>query len=444
MIDCFSSRAYGVWLAALILFGQTGPFGVTARAQVEAPSASSRYVQDVEFLLTELEKRAGHFFAVKRVDWAVVGRQFRREVAAVTNDAAHVQLCSRLLARLQDGHAHLRDLKVQPPDESNGRRWTGPRVHLLVIGEKVYVRTAFGEAKQRGLVSGTEVIAIDGVPAQRWLEERMSKRRETTGYSTDHQALYAVCHWGLADWAGTKIEFEVQDGDERRKVSLLRQGGSNFVPLGPIFPPTPLQTTGRQSYGRSAGGFGYIHLRDVPGGLPAQLDTMLEAIGDVPGLILDLRANGGGGCDHQAVFARFVGAGTTWRQIQSAGKKPFAGPMVAIVDAGTRSAGETVASMLKEDGRVYVIGDGPTAGTSSQKTTLAVPSGLFTAYFSVASNMRRSNQGRGLEGLGVQPHETVPYDPAELRRNVDTQIRRAEELLRQGLPSVRSSAGIAR
>jgi len=68
---------------------------------------------------------------------------------------------------------------------------------------------------------------------------------------------------------------------------------------------------------------------------------------------------------------------------------------------------------------------------------LPVPSGLFSAYFSVASNKGRFNGGRGIEGVGVPPNEVVPYDPAELAKGVDTQIRRAEELLKGGLPKGR-------
>ena len=109
--------------------------------------------------------------------------------------------------------------------------------------------------------------------------------------------------------------------------------------------------------------------------------------------------------------------------------------MVVIVDAGVRSAGETVAGMFKEDGgRAYSIGDTPTAGTSSQKVSLPVPSGLFSAYFSVHSNKARFNGGKGIEGIGMSPAEIVPYDPVELTKGIDTQIRRAEELLSKKFP----------
>jgi hypothetical protein len=407
---------------------------VLARYAGAAENRVRTYSNDVAFLLTELPKQAGRFFLMKSIDWPAISNEFRLEAMTVTNDVQHVKLCQRLLARLKDGHARLTDVKVALPDESNGRRWTGPRVHLLMIGERVFVSHAFGAAATRGIKAGMEVERIDGVRASEWLERRAATMADETGYSTPHQARYAACHWGLADWEGTPISFDLTWGGRTSNFTIARSGGPNFAPLGPVFPPKDLQNLGRQSYGKTENGFGYIHLRDVPGSLPEQLDTMLAAIGDVSGLILDLRANGGGGCDHGAVFGRFVPTETKWRQYASAGAKPFTGPMVVIVDAGTRSAGETVAGMFKEDGRAYMIGDSPTAGMSSSKTTLPVPSGLLSVYFSVRSNMGRFNEGRGIEGIGVPPHELVPYSPEDLARGVDTQIRRAEELLKQGLP----------
>ena len=421
------SRAFG-WSLVLGM--------ACARSAPGAERAPTPYEKDVVFLLTELEKQAGRFFELKGIDWKSVEKRFRAEVRKVKSDAEHVKLCSRLLAQLEDGHAGITDSRVKLPDESAGRRWTGPRVHLVIAGKGVYVHSAFQEARSSGIEPGMEVLRIDGEPARRWLEKKViAMREEGQGYSTDHQALHAACHWGLAGHEGTRITFELRELRGRKKtVGVTRKGGPNFAPIGPAFPPPGLGTLGRQTYGKTASGLGYIHLRDIPGDLPDQIDRMLAEIGDVPGLILDMRANGGGGCDHEAVFGKFLADGERWRQYTGRGSRPYTGPMVVIIDAGIRSAGETVAGMLKEDGRAYLIGDTPTAGMSSQKATLTVPSELFTVRFSTGSNKARFNGGKGVEGIGVPPHEVVPYDPAELARGVDTLIRRAEELLRKGLP----------
>lgn len=402
----------------------------------EEASRPNAYEKDVEFLLEELPKQAGRFFELKKIDWPKVSEEFRAAVKSVHNDEEHLKLCSRLIARLRDGHAGIVQSKVKWPDESQGRTWTGPGVHLLVSGDAVYVRQAFGDAASAGIKPGMRVERIDGKPALDWLKEKAASMADLRGFSTGQQALYAACHVGLADWSGTKIKLEISGSDQApRVVELTRSGGNNFAPIGPIFPPKNLKFYERNACGKTAGGFAYIHLRKIPGNLDAQLDQMLAEVGDSPGLILDMRANGGGGCDHEAVFGRFVPSGQFWGRYQSKGDKPFSGPMVVIVDAGVTSAGETVGGMFKEDGRAYMIGDSSTAGMSSSKKTLPLPSGLFSAYFSVFSNKARFNGGRGIEGIGVPPHEVVAYDPKDLASGVDTQIRRAEELLAKGFPA---------
>jgi len=409
--------------------------GSAVAQEVLDTDRSAVWTADVDFLLAELPRRAGHFFAAKKVDWPAVEAEFRAAAKAVKSDAEHVVVCRRLLARLKDGHAGMVDVKVAVPDESRGRRWTGPRVHLVVIGDGVFVRTAFGAAADLGVKAGQRVTTIDGQPARSWLEMKVAEMRDDTGYSTDHQALYAACHWGLAEWEGTPITFGL--GEETgpvRELTIVRSGGPNFAPLGPAVFPGGLKRIGRQSHGVLPGGFGYIHLRDVPSNLPEQLDAMLVQMGAAPGLVLDLRGNGGGGCDHAAVMGRFVPKGEFWGEYESAGSMPFTGPMVVIIDAGVRSAGETVAGMFLEESRAYGLGDTPTAGMSAAKATLTLPSGMFSVRFAVRTHMGRYNRRRGIEGIGLSPSEQLPYDPVELRAGVDTQIRRAEALLRGGFP----------
>jgi carboxyl-terminal processing protease len=266
----------------------------------------------------------------------------------------------------------------------------------------------------------------------KWLDRLIEKRRDTSGFSTDHHAFQDACHWGLAQGRGERLELEFKDLQRKKRKRTITYGKATYRPWGPVKAPFELQGDGEVRYGKTENGYGYIHLRKCPKNLPERVDEALAALGDPDGLILDLRANGGGGFDHEGLLGRFIPAGKALsfnKRYESAGPSPYGGPMVVIIDGLTLSAGETCTAIFKEDGRAYVIGESPTSGMSSSKTTIELPSGLFALYVSIRSNMGRSNGGRGIEGIGIPPHEVVPYDPEDLAEGRDTLLLRAEALL---------------
>ena len=114
------------------------------------------------------------------------------------------------------------------------------------------------------------------------------------------------------------------------------------------------------------------------------------------------------------------------RSYPSTGSVQYGGPIVVIVDGTVVSAGETASGMFKEEGRAYMIGESQTAGMSASKKTLDLTSGKFRLYVSVRSNKARWHHGKGIEGFGVQPHELVEFDPADLAAGADTLILSAE------------------
>lgn len=172
----------------------------------------------------------------------------------------------------------------------------------------------------------------------------------------------------------------------------------------------------------------------MPEDLTALVDQALAGLGDVPGIVLDFRANRGGGYDRDQLLGRFVPPGETFGAEASAGPNPYGGPLVLLADAATISAGETIVGELAEEGRAYLIGPGPTHGASGSKMLVEPPSKLFEVRIVVASNKQRFNGGRGVEGIGIPPHEVVVYDPKQLAAGVDPCIARAVELLAKPLP----------
>jgi len=397
------------------------------------------YEKDVAFALVEIDKQCRSLLVTKEIDWKKVEKEFAGLARKVKTDQDHLVLLTRLLARLEDGHA-----EVQPGPKARDVKWpeegpfgvkgepVGCGMFWCRVGKKLYVKNVWNAAQQVGLEVGSEILTVDGQPAAKWLDARIAKQRDTISFSTDHQAFFYACHWGLAQPAGSRIELEVKQPDGRVKKKTITYSKGNPTPWGPAVFPKGLAETKDLNFGLLPSGMGYVHVRRSKGDLPEQMDEALAKVGDAPGLVLDFRGNSGGSFDHEGFLGRFVPKGETLafaNSYASAGPRPYGGRIVVIVDATVRSAGETAAGIFKEDGRAYMIGESPTAGMSSQKTTIELPSGLFALYVSVSSNKGRFNGGKGIEGIGVIPHEIVEFDPEDLAAGVDTLIRRADELL---------------
>ena len=295
-------------------------------------SVRSVCVKDVEEALDLLEKHARVFFEVKGIDWKKVERQFRKEARKVKTEQDHYLLLIRLLARIEDGHAYVGRTRigerVEPPPMF-GEKHVGPGLFLCRSGKKILVKSAWSAAREVGLTPGSEIVEIEGQPALEWLEEKTAERRDVTGYSTDHQAFAATCTWGLGQPSGSRLEVSFREpGASRERKRTITYRRASIVPDGPAFPPAGLKGDDDVRYGRTPGGWGYVHIRRCKGDLPQRMDEALEALDDPPGLILDFRANGGGGFDHEALMGRFVPSGERLqfnKTYTSAGPRPYTG-----------------------------------------------------------------------------------------------------------------------
>ena len=393
------------------------------------------YKADVAFALDTIEREAGELLRIKDIDWKAVRKEMGKAAKRVETPEQHFELLQQLLARARDGHAG-----VRKTDKTEDLAWptfgrgemTGCGLLLFESKKKVYVRSTWNAAAAVGLESGMEVLKIDGVAAGKWIDQRVEYWSDFKSFSTDQHARFFVCHAGLSSEPDTRLKIDYKDLDGKKRKRTITYGKATTVALGPALFPEGLERNDDLTYGILESGYGYLHVRRCKSSVVKQLDRALPKLVDAPGLVVDFRANSGGGFDHAAFLGRFVPKGESLHfasTIPSAGPVVYGGPIVVIVNGMTVSAGETGSGQFKEEGRAYVIGESPTAGMSSQKTTIELPSGLFSLYFSTRSNKAWFNKGRGLEGVGLIPHEIVDLDPDDLAQGVDTLIRRAQELL---------------
>lgn len=217
---------------------------------------------------------------------------------------------------------------AQCPDE---RRELVLRIDEVIEG---------GPAAKAGLVEGDEIVGIED--------------RAVAHYADLREAIGV-----MRGRAGEKVSFEVRTpGQEPRRVEVERE-----VVIAPAVT--------HEYFGE---GLAMVRLRDFQESSAREIRQALRALddeagGELGGLVLDLRNNGGGLLEQAIAVANiFLSKGTIVRTRGRGGKimdEAFATPagtrrklpLVVLVNKATASASEIVAGALQDHGRALVVGE---------------------------------------------------------------------------------------
>jgi carboxyl-terminal processing protease len=396
-------------LAALLVFGPL------------ARPAPALALNDAQQLVVEAWRLVNQSYVDPGRLEAVHWRQLRQKTLEkpIASSAQAYDAIESLLAPLGDPYTRM----LRPADFGTLRSNTkgtvdgvGLQLGLRAGDQRIVVIAPLDDspAAAAGILSGTEVLTVDGVETQLLGLERTAAR--------------------LRGPSGSEVLLTLRPPGGREEEALLRR---RQVELRPV-----------RFRSLMAGGasLGYLRITQFSEPVPQQVrDALAELVGGgstpaIEGLILDLRNNSGGLVsaglavanallDAEPIVVTEDRGGIAARQQAGPGSL-YAGPMVTLVNGGTASASEILAGALQDSGRSPLVGS-RTFGKGLIQTLLSLGDGSGLAV-TVARYLTPS--GRDIQNQGIDPDTTLaPPEPLNPGGKDDPWLEDAVTLLRERL-----------
>ncbi len=399
---------------SLILFISSVSFA----SDGNSPSlTNAQYKEALRAFIKEVDKTYP-FFEIKKIgpDWQRCKRKLMTGINKCQTNNDFYILLDDARRCLRDAHMSFFDLKGQYPRQP--QLYT-PGIALAPAVDKQVV--IMGAAKEyNDLEPGTVVKLINNMPARKFLDYQAKEDWQKGGHFSSPQRARLFTY---------RIPLQTPK-DTDHVLTIVHNGNDKQVAVTSKYPaggwqhtfamPKNLIRNGNCQFGKLESGYGYIYLRRISSDLIESIDKALQSFGDIKGLIIDLRGNGGGGYNSE-VFKRF-----DKKLLSDPPDSYYNGPMVVLIDAGTISAGETFARDLVNTAGAYLMGE-PTAGSSTSKRYWNIPHALGKVRFSTRS--RWGFKRKPIEYYGIRPNKKVEVVPAELQQGINSAIKRAEEYL---------------
>jgi carboxyl-terminal processing protease len=367
------------------------------------------------------------------VDWNEVHRRYAPLVEATKKDQEFYALMNQMTSELHDAHTRFNS----PEQWKNFRRQQGVTVGFSVDdvdGKTVVTSVIPGtDAVRAGIEPGMVVLRVDDAPVTERIAEIEKKRQPSSSERATRWFIYNRVFAGPAD---TPAKVGLQRGDGSVfEVSVRRQ----------IYSAPPEVTTHVLPSGNA-----YIRFDGFQHPITKEFRQALQKFRDAPGLIVDLRRNGGGDLavllpiagyffGKKTLFAKdstrtgkplssYVGLFKLPLQLYvgRAGEQIYSGPVVILVDAHSASSSEVFAAGMQDTLRAKVIGSQSCGCVLGIAKPRVMKGG---GVLEMSEVLWFSPKGRKLEGTGIIPDKIVMPSVADLQRRRDPVLAEADKSL---------------
>jgi carboxyl-terminal processing protease len=274
------------------------------------------------------------------------------------------------------------------------------------------------------------ITAVDELPVESALSRVPAW---AVAHAAPHTRRYYAYYNLLAGSPNETVRVGVESYDGKQQTVVLRRKGSS----------TDASPAVRGQ--RGPDGLAYIAVDALVGqDAVAVFDQLLDGMLDTPGLILDLRGNGGGNSSlgdqmvgrlitQTVIYGRECYRASHPMHLWTTGctsvdtsprGRPYPGRVAVLIDNKVHSSSEWMAAALCDTGRARCFGR-TTAGDSGNPVFFLMPD--VTVQFSTGIFSRTN--GVLLNGVGIAPHVEIEWTLEDVRQGRDPDLEAARTWL---------------
>ena len=370
------------------------------------------------------------------LNWKDAHDRYLPQITAAEKDEDFYRLISKMLWELKVSHNNFippRSFALYEPlvfaEGSAGldiRLLDGTAVIISIKPES--------PAYKAGLRPGYVIQAIDGISVAQIVQQ--AELRVRPPYNSSNQvATITKAILGRIYGASGKevlISYTNERGEKSDKILIRTKRNGVSVGIGGMFFfALDFETKLFDN------GIGYIRLNTLQPQFADQISLAIKSMGNVRGIIFDLRGNSGGEIEEipnlflterTLLYLKRSRSGETKVYFDPA-EDAFKGPLVLLIDPLSGSASELFAACLQGIGRAVVVGE------RSPGSVLEMDKKIFLngAILMYPVAQLATPDGIVLEGHGVVPDIEVGLDRNMLLKGIDSQIESAIKYLEKKL-----------